>query len=72
MKYRAIRDNYGFQGRYWSAGETVDAKTKPNDHFAPVAGQNEVDEPVEQPAEVADEQAETPEAPAPKRHSRHK
>jgi hypothetical protein len=32
-KYEATCDSYGFQGRYWSKGETVETSTVPPKHF---------------------------------------
>lgn len=38
MKYKVIRDCYGFQNRYWRAGTIVEIPDgiKPPEHFKPV------------------------------------
>lgn len=51
MKYRAIRDSYGFMGRFWNQGEIVDLPPgeKPNKHFEPAdSAESEIE--VEPPA----------------------
>lgn len=78
MRYRAIRNSYGYQGRLWHEGDIIDVgpkDEKPNKHFELIPGQ-QVEEAVEpaqeqQPEQPAEEQPE-PAHTAPKRHSRHK
>lgn len=38
MKYRVIRECYGFRNRYWEVGEVVDIdpKENPPHHFQPI------------------------------------
>jgi hypothetical protein len=59
MKYKVLRDCYGFQGKYWKEGEEpdLDPKTNPPKHFKPLAGPKA---PVEEPSPHAENPAETP------------
>jgi hypothetical protein len=38
MKYKVLRNCYGFQGRYWEKGQVVDLDptSKPPEHFEPL------------------------------------
>jgi len=44
MKYKVLRDNYGFLGRYWKAGSIVVIQDdlKPPHHFMPLKTNQQV------------------------------
>ena len=52
MKYRVLRNCYGFQGRYWKRDDIVDLdpKSNPPIHFKPLS--DYVDAPVAAPKPV--------------------
>jgi hypothetical protein len=66
MKYRVLRDCYGFMGRYWDAGKVVEIpdNLKPPHHFEAVEATKEEVTPQEPPS-AKSEEAIVPAAPEP-------
>lgn len=69
MKYRVLRDNYGFMGRYWESGKIVEIPEtlKAPRHFEAVVPRAEVVKPIaEVPVKTEPPvQAAAPQAPQP-------
>lgn len=60
-KIRAVRHNYGFQGRYWHRGETTTVEGEVPDHFE-LVDKNVAHAPAPAPELEGDESEEAPSA----------